>query len=348
MSSKKGIPEHTVSKIKKLRRQEIPIETLTKGIFEGDKTLLAQGITLLESSNPEHFDKANTLVEKCLAKSTQTIRIGITGVPGVGKSSFIEVLGTTLTSIGKKVAVLAVDPTSSLSKGSILGDKTRMQSLSKDPNAFIRPSPSGESLGGVARKTRESIVLCEAAGFDVILVETVGVGQSETMVHSMVDFFLLLKLSGAGDELQGIKRGIMEMADAIAINKADGHNVEKAKLAETEFTRALHLYPPKENGWTPKVLRCSAMENNGIVEIWEMIRDFAIKTSETGHFDKNRKTQNKNWFLQTVDEQLKQFFHQKKTFKSKQDQMLKAIEENKISPYYAAQTLLADLTQELK
>ncbi|WP_431122408.1 methylmalonyl Co-A mutase-associated GTPase MeaB [Flagellimonas flava] len=348
LASEKSIPENTASKIKQLRRQEIPLEKLTDGILEGNKTMLSKAITLLESSNPDHFAKANAVVEKCLAKPNQSIRIGITGVPGVGKSSFIEVLGKTLTGLGKKVAVLAVDPTSSLSKGSILGDKTRMQSLSKDTDAFIRPSPSGESLGGVARKTRESIILCEAAGFDVILVETVGVGQSETVVHSMVDFFLLLKLSGAGDELQGIKRGIMEMADAIAINKADGHNLQKAKLAETEFTRALHLYPPKENGWTPKVLRCSAMENTGILEIWDMIQEFADQSIKNGHFDKNRKTQNKNWFLQTVDEELKQFFHQKKSFKSQRDSLLKDIESNKISPFYAAKTLLASLTQELK
>lgn len=323
------------------------MDTLTQGIFEGNKALLAKAITLLESTNPEHFEKANTVIEKCLTRTNSSIRLGITGVPGVGKSSFIEALGTILTSKGKKVAVLAVDPTSSLSKGSILGDKTRMQSLSKDPNAFIRPSPSGSSLGGVAQKTRESIILCEAAGYDVILVETVGVGQSEIAVHSMVDFFLLLKLSGAGDELQGIKRGIMEMADAIAINKADGDNLERAKLAATEFSRALHLYPPKVNGWTPKVLRCSATENRGIHEIWEMIEDFVEQNRENGHFIKNRQLQNRNWFLQTVDELIKQFFHQKESFNKVQEKMLKAIDEHKISPFYAAKVLLEDITKEL-
>ncbi|WP_190809325.1 methylmalonyl Co-A mutase-associated GTPase MeaB [Flagellimonas sp. S3867] len=337
-----------VSKIKKLRKQDIPAEQMLEGVFKGDKAYLAKAITLIESSNPEHFEKANSLIEQCLAKSNDSVRIGITGVPGVGKSSFIEVFGKTLTQLGKKVAVLAVDPTSTLSKGSILGDKTRMQGLSKDPNAFIRPSPSGESLGGVAQKTRESIILCEAAGYDIILVETVGVGQSETMVHSMVDFFLLLKLSGAGDELQGIKRGIMEMADAIAINKSDGGNLEKAKLAEVEFSRALHLYPPKENGWTPKVLRCSAVEQTGIVEIWEMIENFVYQGKKSGHFESNRKNQNKNWFIQTVDERLKQYFHQKQSFKKVQEEMLKAVEEHKISPFYAAKKLLENITGELK
>lgn len=347
MASKKDIPT-TVSKIKQLRRQEISIKTLVDGIFQGDKAILAKAITLLESSKPDHFEKANSIIEKCLSKPNKSIRIGITGVPGVGKSSFIEVFGKMLTSLGKKVAVLAVDPTSTLTKGSILGDKTRMETLAKDPSAFIRPSPSGESLGGVARKTRESIILCEAAGYDIILVETVGVGQSETVVHSMVDFFLLLKLSGAGDELQGIKRGIMEMADAIAINKADGDNLKKAKLAETEFSRALHLYPPKENGWTPKVMSCSSIENKGISEIWKMITDFISENRKNGHFEKNRKIQNKNWFLQTVDEQLKQFFHQKKYYIESKEKMLKAVEQNKISPFYAAKTLLDNITKELK
>ncbi|MEW2921496.1 methylmalonyl Co-A mutase-associated GTPase MeaB [Muricauda sp. ANG21] len=347
MATKKTTPPDTVSKIKALRKQEISVEALTEGIFNNDKALLAKAITLLESTKVEHYEKANAVIEKCLSVPNNSIRLGITGVPGVGKSSFIETLGTTLTSMGKKVAVLAVDPTSSLSKGSILGDKTRMQTLSKDSNAFIRPSPSGNSLGGVAQKTRESIMLCEAAGYDVILVETVGVGQSEIAVHSMVDFFLLLKLSGAGDELQGIKRGIMEMADAIAINKADGSNLERAKLAETEFSRALHLYPPKKNGWVPKVMRCSATENTGIKEIWELVKQFVTQNKENGHFEQNRKTQNKNWFLQTVDEHLKQFFHQKESFKKEQAKMLSAIEKNEISPFYAAKLLLDKITKEL-
>jgi len=337
----------TISRIKALRKQELSADVLAQGIFNGNKAMLAKAITLLESTRPAHFEKANTVIEKCLARPTNSIRLGITGVPGVGKSSFIESLGTTLTEQGNKVAVLAVDPTSSLSKGSILGDKTRMETLAKDSNAFIRPSPSRTSLGGVAQKTRESIILCEAAGYNVILVETVGVGQSEIAVHSMVDFFLLLKLSGAGDELQGIKRGIMEMADAIAINKADGSNLEHAKLAVTEFSRALHLYPPKANGWTPKVMKCSAMEKTGIEEIWEMVQRFVEHNRKNGFFEKNRQLQNKNWFLQTVDEYIKQFFHQKETFKKEQAKFLIEIEENKISPFYAAKLLLDKITEEL-
>ncbi|MCA0957831.1 methylmalonyl Co-A mutase-associated GTPase MeaB [Muricauda ruestringensis] len=347
MADDNKTPVDTISRIKALRKQELSADVLAQGIFNGNKAMLAKAITLLESTRPAHFEKANTVIEKCLARPTNSIRIGITGVPGVGKSSFIETLGTTLTEQGNKVAVLAVDPTSSLSKGSILGDKTRMETLAKDSNAFIRPSPSGTSLGGVAQKTRESIILCEAAGYNVILVETVGVGQSEIAVHSMVDFFLLLKLSGAGDELQGIKRGIMEMADAIAINKADGSNMEHAKLAMTEFSRALHLYPPKANGWTPKVMKCSAMEKTGIEEIWEMVQRFVEHNRKNGFFEKNRQLQNKNWFLQTVDEYIKQFFHQKETFKKEQAKFLIEIEENKISPFYAAKLLLDKITEEL-
>ncbi|USD24331.1 methylmalonyl Co-A mutase-associated GTPase MeaB [Flagellimonas marinaquae] len=347
MADDNKTPVDTISRIKALRKQELSADVLAQGIFNGNKAMLAKAITLLESTRPAHFEKANTVIEKCLARPTNSIRLGITGVPGVGKSSFIESLGTTLTEQGNKVAVLAVDPTSSLSKGSILGDKTRMETLAKDSNAFIRPSPSGTSLGGVAQKTRESIILCEAAGYNVILVETVGVGQSEIAVHSMVDFFLLLKLSGAGDELQGIKRGIMEMADAIAINKADGSNLEHAKLAMTEFSRALHLYPPKANGWTPKVMKCSAMEKTGIEEIWEMVQRFVEHNRKNGFFEKNRQLQNKNWFLQTVDEYIKQFFHQKETFKKEQAKFLIEIEENKISPFYAAKLLLDKITEEL-
>jgi LAO/AO transport system kinase len=347
LAAEKNRPSNTISKIKALRKRELSVEELADGIVNGNKALLAKAITLLESTQPTHFEKANAMIEKCLAQPNNSIRLGITGVPGVGKSSFIETLGTTLTSLGKKVAVLAVDPSSSLSKGSILGDKTRMQSLSKDPNAFIRPSPAGTSLGGVAQKTRESIILCEAAGYDVILVETVGVGQSEIAVHSMVDFFLLLKLSGAGDELQGIKRGIMEMADAIAINKADGSNLEKAKLAVTEFSRALHLYPPKANGWTPKVMKCSATENIGILEIWHMVEAFIRENRENGYFEENRKTQNKNWFLQTVDEHIKQFFYQRPSFQKAKAKLLADVEERKMSPFYAAKILLEHITKEL-
>jgi len=316
------------------------VEELTSGILGNDKTALARAITLVESTKWENLEKANAIIEKCLAKKTDSIRIGITGVPGVGKSTFIESFGKKLTVKGKKVAVLAVDPTSTQTKGSILGDKTRMQELVKDPNAFIRPSPSGISLGGVTRKTRETIILCEAAGYDVILVETVGVGQSETAVHSMVDFFLLLKLPGAGDELQGIKRGIIEMADAIVINKADGDNVKRARNASVEFSRALHLYPPKENGWTPKVLSCSALENTGLEEIWEMIAVYIDKNKTSSFFTSKRQNQNKNWLLQALDDQLKQRFYQDKKVTKELETLIDDVINNKISPFRAAEKLL--------
>jgi len=314
-------------------------DTLVKKLIAGDRTALAQAITLTESNKSEHTERANTILEKCLAEKKDTIRIGITGVPGVGKSTFIEAFGKLLTGLGNKVAVLAVDPSSTLSKGSILGDKTRMNELSKDPNAFIRPSASGSSLGGVARKTKESIQLCEAAGYSIIFVETVGVGQSETAVNNMVDFFLLLKLAGAGDELQGIKRGIMEMADAIVINKADGENIKQAKAAKIEFQRALHLYPPNENGWVPKTMTCSAMHNEGIKDVWKLIQNFVTVTKKNGHFDKQRKTQDKNWFINHLDELIKKHFYDKKNVKIDVPSLLEQIEKTQITPFKAAQLI---------
>lgn len=234
---------------KRHRKTELTVDDYVKGILDGNRTILSRAITMIESENPAHIAMAQDIIERCLPHSGNSLRVGITGVPGVGKSTFIESFGGMLTSQGHKLAVLAIDPSSERTKGSILGDKTRMETLSVDPNAFIRPSPSGSALGGVARKTRESIILCEAAGFDVILVETVGVGQSETVVKSMVDFFLLLMLAGAGDELQGIKRGIMEMADALVINKADGDNLHKARMAASQYRAALRLFPKSDNGW---------------------------------------------------------------------------------------------------
>ncbi len=330
-----------IDKIKQLRRQEPSVSALIEGIRIGNKAHLARAITLIESSNQNHFEKANEIIKGCLANNNESIRVGITGVPGVGKSTFIEALGKTLTGLGNKVAVLAVDPTSSLTKGSILGDKTRMELLAKDPNAFIRPSPSSESLGGVARKTRESIMLCEAAGYNVILVETVGVGQSETVVHGMVDFFLLLKLAGAGDELQGIKRGIMEMADGVAINKADGANKTEANKAKVEFTGALRLYPAKENNWYPKVLTCSALHNEGITDIWDMITDYTAIAKKSRSFDRNRIQQNQNWFLETVNHTIYQNFYAKPEVKHELDKLQLAIQKNQISPFFAARKLLA-------
>lgn len=313
---------------------------LIEAIKKGDKIALSRAITLVESTNPEHLERANEVINGCLPFANKSIRIGITGVPGVGKSTFIEAFGTYLTSIGKKVAVLAVDPSSSISHGSILGDKTRMEELVKDENAFIRPSASGDSLGGVARKTRESIILCEACGFDTIIIETVGVGQSETAVHSMVDFFLLLKIAGAGDELQGIKRGIMEMADTIVINKADGDNISKAKLAKTEFNRALHLFPAKTSGWIPKVSTCSAYEKTGIDNVWSIISNYFDLVKENQFFEKKRQDQNQFWMMETINEQLKNNFYNHPEIIKLLEENKKAVQNNELSPFAAAQLLL--------
>ena len=277
---------------------------LAQQIIEGNRTALGQGITLLESTLPEHEQKAQELLKLCLPHSQKSIRVGVTGVPGVGKSTFIEAFGKLLTSKGKKIAVLAIDPTSERTHGSILGDKSRMHELAADENAFIRPSPSSGILGGVANKTRESIILCEAAGFDIILIETVGVGQSETTVSNLADFFLLLMLAGAGDELQGIKRGIMELADALIITKSDGHNSIKAKNAAMEYKRALHLFPAKENGWIPQVNTCSAIENTRLDKIWEMITTYDSQMSASGWKNKNREKQNIYWLHHIVKEEL--------------------------------------------
>ncbi|MCC9016720.1 MULTISPECIES: methylmalonyl Co-A mutase-associated GTPase MeaB [Flavobacterium] len=336
-----------IQQIKKNRRQQPSSKELIDGILTGNITALSRAITLVESTNPEHTAKANEVIKGCLPHANQSIRIGITGVPGVGKSTFIETFGSYLTQLGKKVAVLAVDPSSSISHGSILGDKTRMEELVKDENAFIRPSASGDTLGGVARKTRESIILCEAAGFDTIVIETVGVGQSETAVHSMVDFFLLLKISGAGDELQGIKRGIMEMADAIVINKADGDNIKKANQAKLEFNRALHLFPPKKSNWQPKVTTCSAITKEGISEIWNTISDYTETTGSTGFFQERRKEQNQFWMMETIDEHLKSNFYNHPEIIGQLLQIKKAVQNDEISPFAAAQFLLNEYKNSL-
>lgn len=315
-------------------------DDLVKGILQKNQTALSRAITIIESTAPKHQAQAKEIIEKCLPHSNKSIRIGITGVPGVGKSTFIESFGKLLIAEGKKVAALTVDPSSSISKGSILGDKTRMEELVKEKNAFIRPSASGDTLGGVARKTRETIILCEAAGFDVILIETVGVGQSETAVHSMTDFFLLLKLAGAGDELQGIKRGIMEMADSIVINKADGENKKAAKLAKNEFNRALHLYPAKESDWAPKTLLCSAINDEGISEIWEVVSSYFETTKNNGYFQHKRKEQNKFWLMQTIESRLKSEFYANPSIKVALEIQLKALDENKTTPFEAAEKLL--------
>ena len=323
-----------------VRKKEIPISTYVSEIRKGNLVYLSKAITLIESTNEKHKLKANSILKECLATKKSSTRIGITGVPGVGKSTFIEAFGLHLTSIGKKVAVLAVDPSSSVTKGSILGDKTRMEELVRNENAFIRPSPSGNSLGGVARKTRETIMLCEAAGFDTIIIETVGVGQSETVVHSMVDFFLLLKLAGAGDQLQGIKRGIIEMADSIVINKADGDNLKQAQLAKTEFKRALQMYPHKENGWIPKVTTCSAIKKDNIDGVWKIITEYLELTKQNDSFIKRRQNQNTFWLLQTIEEQLKDNFYNHPEIAHKLIELTQKVKDEIVSPFDAAEQLL--------
>ena len=322
------------------RKSQPSTQELVNGILAGNITALSRAITLVESTNPSHLSKANDIINACLPHANQSVRIGITGVPGVGKSTFIEAFGKHLTSLGKKVAVLAVDPSSSISHGSILGDKTRMEELVKDPNAYIRPSASGDTLGGVARKTRETIILCEAAGFDTIIIETVGVGQSETAVHSMVDFFLLLKISGAGDELQGIKRGIMEMADAIVINKADGDNIAKAKLAKTEFNRALHLFPAKKSGWNPTVSTCSAITKEGIENVWQTISNYLELVKNNDYFNTKRIEQNQFWMTEAINEALKNHFYNHPEIIKLLEENKKAVQRSEISPFAAAQLLL--------
>ncbi len=334
-----------LKELKTRKRSPHTAQELADGVLAGNRTLLSKAITLVESSLPAHQEQAQEVIAACLKHAkckmqNAKVRIGITGVPGVGKSTFIEVLGKHLTAMGHKLAVLAIDPSSSRSKGSILGDKTRMEELAVDPNAFIRPSPSAGSLGGVARKTRETIILCEAAGFDVIFVETVGVGQSETTVHSMVDFFLLLMLAGAGDELQGIKRGIIEMADAIMINKADGDNFQKAKIARVAYANALHLFPPPESGWIPVADICSARTKLGIDRTWELIMEHRMITSETGHFHRRRMDQNKQVFRESIEAGLQQHFFAQKEISHVLDKLEDGIMQGQINPYQAAQDLL--------
>lgn len=325
---------------KKVKRQNYSADDFVAGILDGNISVLSQAVTLVESSLPEHHALAQEVIEKCLPHSGRSTRLGITGVPGAGKSTFIEALGMHLIRKHHKLAVLAIDPSSERSKGSILGDKTRMEELSVAKNAFIRPSPSAGSLGGVARKTRESIILCEAAGFDTIFVETVGVGQSETAVHSMVDFFLLLQLAGTGDELQGIKRGIMEMADGIAINKCDGTNVEKSMLAKAQFKNALHLFPRSESGWAPEVIPCSSIEKNGIEDIWSMVERYTEYTKQNGYFEYHRNQQSRYWMYETINEQLRSRFYQDPEMQELLVQMEQKVIGNELSSFIAAKSLL--------
>jgi len=368
-----------VNRLRSKRAKTIMVDEYVEGILAGNRTLLSKAITLVESSLARDQELARQIIDQCLKAGNSefkiqnskfkigsaelrfasvqnqsvnqsvnqsinpipaTIRIGITGVPGVGKSTFIEALGMHLVRQGHRLAVLAIDPSSTRSKGSILGDKTRMEELSVEPNAFIRPSPSAGSLGGVARKTRETIILCEAAGFDVIFVETVGVGQSETAVHSMVDFFLLLMLAGAGDELQGIKRGIIEMADAIFINKADGDNLVKAKAARVEYANALHLFPPASSGWQPVVDICSARTNLGIARVWEVMAEYQRKTFENGYFIQRRMEQNRQIMRETIEAGLHEHFFSRKEIAGRLRQVDQDILSGHANPYAVAQELL--------
>ncbi len=326
---------------KKNRIKELSFEDYMDGIRKGDRVVLSRAITLVESSLPAHREMAQKIVEACQSENrNMSMRIGITGVPGAGKSTFIEAFGGLLTSRGHKLAVLAIDPSSERSGGSILGDKTRMETLCNDPNAFIRPSPSAGSLGGVARKTRETIILCEAAGYDVIFIETVGVGQSETTVHSMSDFFLLLMLSGAGDELQGIKRGIMEMSDLIAITKADGNNVEKANMAKALYANALHLFPPTESGWIPTALTSSAVTKDGLDEILEKIYAYFKLVKENGYYLRKRREQARYWLYESINETLRNSFYENPEIVKVIGDFEKSVLDGKMESFMAAHKLM--------
>lgn len=326
---------------KSKKKQELSLKEYTDGILSGDRSILSQAITLVESTLPKHGALAQKIISHCMPHTGNSIRIGITGIPGVGKSTFIETFGLYLTEEEKRsVAVLAIDPTSERSKGSILGDKVRMERLSLDQNAFIRPSPTSGSLGGVAQSTRETILLCEAAGFDTIIVETVGVGQSEIAVDSMVDFFLLLLLAGAGDEIQGMKRGIMEMADTVAITKADGDNTARAETAKREFENAIQLFPHKEGGWVPEVTTCSSLENKGIKEIWAIISKHQDIIQKSGILQKKRQEQSKTWMHEAILYGLKNSFYSNQHIGIALLELEQEVIEEKKSPFAAANELL--------
>ncbi|MCF7912503.1 MAG: methylmalonyl Co-A mutase-associated GTPase MeaB [Candidatus Cloacimonetes bacterium] len=339
-----GMPGSRQNKIRKAAaRRKLSIDDYVQGVLNHDRTILAQTITLIESNSEKHFEKGQEVLRQLLPYTGKSLRIGITGVPGAGKSSFIEALGCQLMSENYNLAVLAVDPSSSLSKGSVLGDKTRMEMLSRHQNCFIRPSPSGGKLGGVTRKTRETTLICEAAGFDVIFIETVGVGQNEITVRSMVDFFLLLKIAGAGDELQGIKKGVIELADAILINKADGDNLKRAEIARRDFANALHYLKSPTNGWTPEVLTCSAVTGDGIYSGWEMIKRFESIVRGSGFFEQRRNQQNLRWVHDLVSERLLNEFYANPRIKALLPQLEKDVINGKIPPTQAAWQLLHGL-----
>lgn len=344
MSHSKNPNKNQISKLvdrNKKTKQDVNVDDLFSGLQNGDKASLSEAITLVESSNPRDFDWGRKLMKRCLPVSGNSIRIGITGVPGVGKSTFIESFGLYLVKQGKKVAVLAIDPSSEKSGGSILGDKTRMNQLSLDTNAFIRPTASGGSLGGVARRTRETMLLCEAAGYEIILVETVGVGQSETAVHSMTDFFMLLMLAGAGDELQGIKRGIMEMADSVVITKADSGNEKNATNAKAHYKSALHLFPVSESGWIPTVETCSSLESKGMEKIWMDIQSYENNTKNNGYFLHKRQQQQEYWLMESLKEKLLNDFFTQPEIQKALEKIREDVKSNQLNSYDAANQLIA-------
>ena len=335
-----SINKNAVKILRQKKKKIFTVDEFVRGILDGNRTILSQAITLTESKLPDHYKIAQEIIEKCIPHSGKSIRVGITGLPGVGKSTFIEALGLKLARSNHKLAILAIDPSSDRTKGSILGDKTRMELLSGDPNVFIRPSPSAGTLGGVARKTRETIILCEAAGYDTIFVETVGVGQSETAVHSMVDFFLLLMLAGAGDELQGIKRGIIEMAHIIVITKADGNNIKNVERAKKDYENALHLYPPMESDWTPKVMTCSSTKNEGLDKVWDTIMEYRQLTTNNNFFEKQRKEQARYWLYETINQNIKDKFYSNYNIKNLLDEYEKKVLDDKLSSFVAAKLIL--------
>lgn len=324
------------------KKKSIPIQQYVEGIKSGDRMTLAKAITLIESNHPDHFQAGQQLLKEILPLTGKSMRIGITGVPGAGKSTFIERFGTDLCQMGKKVAVLAIDPSSTISQGSILGDKTRMAQLSREENAFIRPSPSGGTLGGVHRKTRETILLCEAAGYDMILVETVGVGQSEVVVRTMVDMFLMLTITGAGDDLQGMKKGMMELVDAIIVTKADGDNKEKAIKTRNEYNQILRLLKAATEGWQTKAVACSSITGEGISDVWELILDFFNSTKKSGVFYIRRKKQTTDWLLTSIRERLEQTFFQNEQIKKRLPVVQRNVETGRLPVSIAVENLLAD------